>query len=114
MVSLYYRKGDYMKIESVNKDNFDSVVKKSSIPVLVDFNASWCGPCKMLTPILEEVSKEHSNFKIVSINVDDEMSLAEKYEVSAIPCLIVFKDGKEVSRSVGLRGKEDIISMMEE
>ena len=103
-----------MKIMDVTKDNFESEVLNSSIPVLVDFNANWCGPCRMLKPILEEISSERSDFKIVSINIDDEEELAEKYSVSSIPCLVYFKDGKEDKRSVGLRPKEDIISMMGE
>jgi len=103
-----------MKIIDVTKDNFESEVLNSSVPVLVDFNANWCGPCRMLKPILEEISSERSDFKIVSINIDDEEELAEEYSVSSIPCLVYFKDGKEDKRSVGLRPKEDIISMMGE
>ena len=103
-----------MKIISVNKENFDDVVLKSDVPVLVDFNADWCGPCRMLKPILEELSKEMSNYKIVSVNIDDEGELAEEYNVSSIPCLVLFKDGKEIKRNVGLKSKEFIVNMMEE
>ena len=103
-----------MEIMSVNKENFDEVVLKSEVPVLVDFNADWCGPCRMLKPILEELSEERTEYKIVSINIDDQEELAEKYEVFSIPCLVVFKDGKEVKRNIGLRPKESIEDMMGE
>ena len=97
----------------VNKDNFESIVLDSKERVLVDFNATWCGPCKMLGPILEEISNERS-YKIVSIDVDNNMDLAKEYGIISIPCLIVIENGKEIKRSVGLRSKDDIISMMEE
>ena len=100
-----------MAIMDINKNNFDSEVLNSSIPVLVDFNANWCGPCRMLRPILEEISNDRSSFKIASLNIDDEEELALRYNVSSIPCLVLFKDGKEIKRSVGLRPKDDILSM---
>ena len=103
-----------MKIVEVNKDNFESIVLKSDIPVLVDFNADWCGPCRMLKPILDELSNDRADYKIVSINIDDEDELADEYGISSIPCLVTFKDGKEVNRSIGLKPKEAIESMMEE
>ena len=96
----------------ITNDNFNKEVLEQEL-VLVDFNADWCGPCKMLKPILEEISNERST-KIVSVNVDDNMELAREYGIMTIPCLILFKDGKEFKRSVGLKSKEDIISMMEE
>ena len=96
----------------INNDNFKSEVLENEL-VLVDFNADWCGPCQMLKPILEEISNEKST-KIVSVNVDDNMELAREYGIMTIPCLILFKDGKEYKRSVGLKSKDDIISMMEE
>lgn len=103
-----------MKIVEINKDNFDSKVLKSEIPVLVGFNATWCGPCKMLRPVLDEIADTRSNFKIVSVDVDENSDLAKEYGVMSIPCLVAIKDGKEVNRSVGFRPKEDIESMMEE
>ena len=93
-----------------NVKNFDELIKEGT--VLVDFNANWCGPCKMLKPVLESVAYEGK--KIVSINVDDARDLAIKYGVMSIPCLVVFKDGKEVKRSVGLIGKSEIIDLMED
>lgn len=100
-----------MSIIEVNKDNFESEVLKSNTKVLVDFNAEWCGPCKMLKPILEELS-EKVDFKIVSVNVDDQDELAEQYQVSSIPCLVVFQNGTEVNRNVGFITEEDILSLV--
>ena len=94
----------------INSDSFKKEVLDEKL-VLVDFNATWCGPCRMLKPILEEISSDH---KVVSIDVDNNMELAREYGIMTIPCLIVFKDGKEIKRSVGLKTKDDIISMMEE
>ncbi len=101
-----------MAIIGVNKDNFENEVLKSEKPVLVDFNANWCGPCRMLKPILEEVSEEESEVKIVSINIDEEEELAEEYKVFSIPCLVLFNGGKEVKRNVGLIPKDDIQKMI--
>ena len=103
-----------MSIINVTKDNFEEVVLKSDIPVLVDFNASWCGPCRMLRPILDEVAGERTNFKIVSINIDDEEELSNKFNIYSIPCLIAFKDGKEIKRNIGLIPKDSVEEMMEE
>lgn len=101
-----------MKIIEINKDNFEEVVLKSEIPVLVDFNANWCGPCRMLRPLLEELSEERTDCNFGSVNIDDEDELAEEYNISSIPCLILFKDGKEVARSIGLKPKEEIESLL--
>lgn len=103
-----------MEIINVNKDNFEEEVLKSEIPVLVDFNADWCGPCRMLAPILEDIASNINDKKIVSLNIDDEDELADRYGISSIPCLILFKDGKEVSRSIGLKPKEEIEEMLGE
>ena len=103
-----------MKIVEVTKNNFEEEVLKSDIPVLADFNADWCGPCRMLKPILDELSEERADYKIVSINIDNEDELAEEYGVESIPCLVAFKDGKEFNRSIGLKPKDAIIAMMEE
>ena len=102
------KESDKMEIINVTKDIFQNEVLKSSLPVLVDFNANWCGPCRMLRPILEEVSKERENIKIVSVNVDDEEELAREYGVMSIPCLVLIKNGQEVTRNVGLIGKDEI------
>ncbi len=101
-----------MKIIEVNKDNFEKEVLKSDKKVLVDFNANWCGPCKMIKPLLEEFASNNENIKVVSINVDDEDELAEKYSVAAIPCLVVFEKGKEIKRNVGLISQDEISDLI--
>ena len=103
-----------MGIIECNKDNFDKVVLDSKKPVLVDFNATWCGPCRMLGPILEELASENYEFVFASIDVDDEEELALEYGISSIPCLIVFKNGEEVKRNIGFINKEDLESMLGE
>ncbi len=102
-----------MSVLVATSDNFDELVLKSKKSVLVDFNADWCGPCQMLKPIIEEISEE-SDTTIVSVNIDDNDLLAESYNVQSIPCLVVFKDGKEVKRSVGLISKDEIEGLINE
>lgn len=101
-----------MAVIEVTKDNFESEVINSDKKVLADFNANWCGPCKMLKGVLDEVSKANDDFKIVSINIDDEEELSEKYGVSSIPCLVVFDKGKEIKRNVGLISKDEVENML--
>lgn len=101
-------------IKEVNNDNFESEVLKEKGIVLVDFNADWCGPCRMLRPILEEIAETRAEGKIVSVNIDNNSELASKYDVSSIPCLVVFKDGKEINRSVGLVPRENIEQLVGE
>ena len=103
-----------MSVIEVNKGNFEEVVLKSEVPVLADFNAGWCGPCKMLKPMVEELAEERTDVKFVSINIDDEDELADDYDVSSIPCLVVFKGGQEVNRSVGLIPKDAIVDLLGE
>ena len=103
-----------MKVIEVTSKNFDKEVIESKIPVIVDFNATWCGPCRMLKPVLDELSEETKDYKIVSIDVDDNQDLAKEYGVLSIPCLVVLKDGKEIKRSVGFIPKDNIQDMMEE
>lgn len=80
---------------------------------LIDFYADWCGPCQMLRPILEEFEKNHPELKITKINIDDEEELAEKYEVSTIPCLVLLKDGKEITRETGVMPLKKLEKMLE-
>lgn len=101
-----------MAIIDVDKDSFVKEVLECKSKVLVDFNALWCGPCKMLRPILEEISTNRKDLKIVSVNIDDVDELAEKYNVSSIPCLILFDKGNEVKRNIGLISKDEIENMV--
>ena len=101
-----------MTIIEGTKENFDTEVLKSDVPVLVDFNAEWCPPCQALHPILEELAEEGGDFKIVSVDIDDQDELAEEYEVSSIPCLVVFNGGEETNRKVGLQPKKRLQKML--
>ena len=103
-----------MSVIEANKDNFEKEVLKSEKKVLVDFNAEWCGPCKMLKPIVDEIAESNDNIKVVSVNIEDEDELAEEYNIFSIPCLVVIDKGKEIKRSVGLISKEDIESLIGE
>lgn len=103
-----------MEIVNVSKNNFEKEVLKSEKNVLVDFNANWCGPCRMLRPILDEISKENDDVKIVSINVDDNEELSMSYGVMSIPCLVLFEKGMEKRRTVGLMPKEEVIKFIGE
>lgn len=102
-----------MAVTKLTSDNFEQEVLKSDVPVLVDFWASWCGPCRMLSPVVEEISNEAQGFKVGNVDCDAEMDLASKYNISSIPCLIVFKGGQEAARSVGVVPKERILSLVQ-
>ena len=102
-----------MSVIEVSKDTFEAEVLKSDVPVLVDFNAQWCGPCKSMRPILDELAETNPGYKIVSIDIDEEDELAEDYDVISIPCLVVFKGGEEVNRSVGLIPRDAIVALVE-
>ena len=98
----------------INAANFENEVLRADKPVLLDFYADWCGPCKMLAPILHELAEEKSGtLKLGKVNVDEQMDLAIRFQVSNIPMLVVFKDGKPVAKSVGYRTKSEIAAMME-
>lgn len=97
----------------ITKENFEEEAVKSEKKVLLDFWAAWCGPCQMLLPIIEELSEELQEVKVCKINVDEEPELAEKYGVMTIPTLIVMENGKEVSKSIGVRPKSEIIKMVQ-
>lgn len=101
-----------MAVLHVNKDNFQQEVLESSKPVLLDFWATWCMPCRMLSPILDEIAEETDEFKICKINVDEEGELAMQFKVMSIPTLVVMKNGVEVERSLGVMPKDDVLDLM--
>ena len=98
---------------NLTSKNFEEEVLKSEIPVLVDFFATWCGPCKMLAPVIEEFAEKYEGkVKIRKVNVDEENELAMKYEISSIPTLVLFKEGRVVNTKIGLCSKSEIESMI--
>ena len=97
---------------SVNKNNFNQEVLNSDKPVLMDFWAPWCGPCRMVVPLVEEIAKERSDIKVVKINVDEEQELTMQFGVMSIPTLVVMKNGKIVNQVTGARPKTQILAML--
>lgn len=102
-----------MSVVNLTSESFDEEVLLSDKTVLVDFYADWCGPCRMVSPIVEEIAKERDDIKVCKINVDREPSLAARFSVSSIPALMVFKNGKAVRSEVGAAPKSAILSMLE-
>lgn len=96
----------------VTQENFKQEVLEASVPVLVDFWAPWCGPCRMQSPILEKFAEENINIKVVKINVDENMELASKYEIMSIPSLLVFNNGKLINSKIGLQSMSDLKELM--
>ena len=101
-----------MSAININKNDFQSEVLNSDKPVLLDFWAPWCGPCRMVLPIVEEIAGERSDIKVGKINVDEQPELAGQFGVMSIPTLVVMKDGKVVNQSMGARPKSAILSML--
>lgn len=101
-----------MSVLNIKNENFETVVLDSSKPVLVDFWASWCGPCKMLAPVIDEFAEDHPEFKIGKVNVDDENALTRKFRIRSVPTLIVFKDGVEVNRAVGVLSEDELEELL--
>ena len=101
-----------MSVITINKNNFREEVLCSDKPVLLDFWASWCGPCRMVSPIVDEIAAERSDIKVGKINVDEQPELAAQFGVMSIPTLVVIKNGKVVNQAVGARPKEQILAML--
>ena len=101
-----------MSVIHLNESNFEKEVLQSEKPVLVDFWAPWCGPCRMVGPILDEIAQEHPEIKVAKVNVDEQQALAAQYGVMSIPSLFVLKDGKIVKQSVGAKPKQLILEML--
>lgn len=101
-----------MKVLHINKDNFHKEVLGSDKPVLLDFFASWCGPCRMVGPILDEIAEEREDIKVCKINIDEQPELAHRYRIMTIPTLMVLKDGNIVDQSVGAKPKHQILAMV--
>ena len=101
-----------MSAVNINKNNFRSEVMDSDKPVLLDFWAPWCGPCRAVVPLVEEIAGERSDIQVGKINVDEEQDLARQFRIMSIPTLMVIKDGKVVNKAIGARSKQQILSML--
>ena len=101
-----------MKALHVNKDNFHKEVLNSDKPVLLDFFASWCGPCKMVAPILDEIAEEREDIKVCKVDIDDQPELASRYRIMSVPTLMVLKNGQIMEQSIGARPKHQILAMV--
>ena len=102
-----------MSVTELNKDNFEKEVMEANVPVLIDFWASWCGPCRMMSPVIDKIAEEMGDkLKVCKVNVDENHELAEKYEIMTIPAFIVIKNGAEAGRTIGVKPKEDILKLI--
>ena len=99
-----------MSVITVTKDNFENEVMKSEKPVLIDFWASWCGPCRMLSPTVDQIAEERADIKVCKVNVDEESELASKFGIMSIPTLFVIKNGQVVNQSMGVQPKSAILA----
>lgn len=102
-----------MAVVTITTENFAQEVLHSDKPVLLDFWASWCGPCRMLSPIVDEVAEERTDVKVGKVNVDEQPELAQAFGIASIPTLLVIRDGHTVNRAVGVRSKEEILQMLD-
>lgn len=103
-----------MAVLTITKENFDQEVLNSDKPVLVDFWATWCGPCRMMSPVVDAVAETETGIKVGKLNVDEQTELAIEYGVQSIPTLIVFKNGEEAARSLGARPKAEVLDLLRE
>ena len=101
-----------MSVTVINKDNFETEVLKCDKTVLIDFYADWCGPCRMVSPIVDEIANEHPEYKVCKVNVDREPELAAAFQITSIPALFVIKDGKVVNNALGAMPKDNILDML--
>ena len=102
-----------MAVVNLTLENFEAEVIKSNVPVLVDFWASWCGPCRMLSPIVDEIAEERTDIKVGKVNVDEQEALAMRFGIMSIPTLIVFKNGEAVRKTMGVQPKAAILGLLE-
>lgn len=102
-----------MSVQTITAENFDELVVNSEKPVLVDFWAPWCGPCRMVSPIVDEIAEEHDDIVVGKVNVDEQPELAMKFGVMSIPTLLVFKNGELANKAVGTRPKDELLALLD-
>lgn len=101
------------ELKHLTQNEFESEVLQSKKPVIIDFFATWCGPCKMLGPVLEEVAEENDDVKIVKVDIDENMELAQQFGIMSVPTLVIFKNAQEIGREIGFKPKEQVLEIIE-